>query len=1576
MTSKSDRNSFEIEFLRTVGSPNLDTDLSAGRLTETGTAILDALTAGGGRDAEGADDAGLEGLATLHVEDDEDREILSALAADGLTRSVTLNGDLLLAAGDERLLAIRRMPIPSTQLSEGMPAWTSGLAAERLIGPVRDAVGRDLWIHIFRRVRQIRFVRAAGEAPFLSVPHVQFPSALAPAPETDHDLGAGSLWLAASLFDNVPTDTYSGVRIASGTLRFSVPIPITGDEVVVPAGVNCAIEATLDPPGFDTAGVAAAAPGGDARDATFVPPDGLRVEISAAGAKIVASGPAKMGVFGEDIALTPAIHGARYLNAYNRLLVPMEIAEATFDATGAAGADLELTGSAPILGGGLALAAARISPAQLGEASGVGALMLELGPGLFARAGSETTTNPLDETVLMLDQLRLALTAPTARHDGRRIGVEIGDVDPPSRAEIGRAQSGTLRYFALAEGQEAVQFTAEVAIRPDLPRDVAGDRIPMTLPNAAVILARTGADRILALYGRTRPSDRRRCFQLKNALLRSNDPSNALLFGAFDGKRLTEGALWASYRLNGMVPTLPDPYAANVGLRTKRQSQGASRLVSRFRVAAGSRDLDFFLPGQAPFTTPRQENSNPLSTPGLSAAPRVAMSSDFALSTGTAGTAAAAAAEPNWPEAIGDALDFEQVPKVILLDVSSGAGQLGVALRPNRRDQRDPIGVASVAPTSIGPAQPFAISDLALEADARFMVLLTLPAVQWEPVVAVPPEIVEAPPFPERVVFLNSGVPTVIDVPAEGRVAIAPLPAYETILDTLQGDAHPVAAARFTLPFGMIAAARLSPPTDVARGARVSETRPVGDDLKGAPQLTLRAEDRTLGRGKTPALPGHAVQLPVAVPANGLGSARSVLGDSVSFIFNDDLGAASPNALVPVTRIDLSGYGESVFSKWINPKNAMTQVDKVELDVPVGRAGREVVQVRSILLPYGVPVVRTITLQRKADAIVGRSDSGWVAAGIGDYGFSGSGTVTHPGVVTRIVNVEEIRETGQRITADGQEFVAVYFQGDLILDGAADPVPVKRHLGYVRLTADPPAFGVATYQDLIAQAGPMCGPVDGLIAIGGGSHKMRIKRVGVAVSGTEFAMSAWGSLVFPGGGEWSVLESADGVGAPAPVPEDEGLPLIRQGAAGVATTLPYRFADPQDLLSVSPQKDYGILHSMGMQRVYYRRPRIDASEPDRIVSTEQPVIADPYLLSRATSVFPAQSDCIPFPTPTFALEAQPDGSYVLDGPGTFPAGLGRRTVSAMGSVSTVLDYGGSDVTYEVNTADPTPWRFELTNATQISAHSSMGDMVTTVAQIRSDGEPDSRFEDPQVMVGGAVQIVQDMLTILESLGIGGEPEVRMENKPKFIFGLRIPFVDGQGKDLQVPPKPDPNPFIIFADSGFTVQVITKDGKTKSKVTLGGSPMFAIKSVPGLYAVAVIKFSLIISEKDGTTFVVTIGFGVAYTTKLGPLKLKGLVAFTFIGIVGETVMGWGGGILVKAEAAIKPIVSVGIRFEAMGARLVAQGGTANETVFFVSKVSIAIDISLFLVLNFSVQWETKMVEITRGPLPKEDAPDVL
>jgi hypothetical protein len=287
-----------------------------------------------------------------------------------------------------------------------------------------------------------------------------------------------------------------------------------------------------------------------------------------------------------------------------------------------------------------------------------------------------------------------------------------------------------------------------------------------------------------------------------------------------------------------------------------------------------------------------------------------------------------------------------------------------------------------------------------------------------------------------------------------------------------------------------------------------------------------------------------------------------------------------------------------------------------------------------------------------------------------------------------------------------------------------------------------------------------------------------------------------------------------------------------------------------------------------------------------------------------------------------------------------------------------------------------PWRFALEDALKIMAHTSMGDLMAMAADIDAEAGRATRFADPGLRLGGPFDIVQDLLTIMEDLGIPAKPDVRMTNGWSLKVGLKVPFVDAMGEDFKVIPG-EPFPTIIFADTGVKVELAVAPDADEAELEVAGSPMFGIKSVPGLYVVAIIKFKLKLSTKSGTTYGVLIGVGVAYKfPKLGPIEFKAMFALTFFAVFGDTVLGYGVGFLLKASAEIQPIVSVDISLEGKLARLVAQKGLPDETVFQIAKLAFAVEISVFLIFSISVEYETKKVEVIRGPLLESDAPDVL
>ena len=171
------------------------------------------------------------------------------------------------------------------------------------------------------------------------------------------------------------------------------------------------------------------------------------------------------------------------------------------------------------------------------------------------------------------------------------------------------------------------------------------------------------------------------------------------------------------------------------------------------------------------------------------------------------------------------------------------------------------------------------------------------------------------------------------------------------------------------------------------------------------------------------------------------------------------------------------------------------------------------------------------------------------------------------------------------------------------------------------------------------------------------------------------------------------------------------------------------------------------------------------------------------------------------------------------------------------------------------------------------------------------------------------------------------------------------------------------------------QVVAFAG-AEASLELGGTPMFAIKTIPGLYVVAIIKFTIELSTETGTVYGVLLGVGIAYSFEAGPFELKGLIAITFFAVFGDSVLGYGVGFIVKLAAELPPIVSIELSLEGKLARVEAARGTPDETVFQVGKLTFAIEVSIFLVFSISLEVETKKVEVLRGPLPETAAPDVL
>lgn len=1428
-------------------------------------------------------------------------------------------------------------------------ASSSGAAPQtvRALLPEALAPGLARPLHV---VRQVRLVRSAGSPPFLTLPvdvaiglTETIPVRPMPVPST-YDIPAGSIWFSSALVAAAaPSGSYTGLLVSGGTVRFSQPIVISAVEVVVPAAVTVELDLTL----AEAPPTSAAGPGADARAAQAVVPASVRLTVEASGASLETTQTARLSAYGFATELAPVPGSVRYVPELRLLAVPFEARSGPFGVTQAESTVFQPSGTAPIVDAAWGLPVEVIDPAQLGQAEGAGALLLWLDPGLQATWLGQADAVEMGPSVLSVDSAQLSLGAAQAQ------GEHVQQNPQPATGghdRIGLAWdlSFPLSFFSEAAGSEALLTTANLSAVLSKPIDLGGEQLPIRSASALVAFIATDAGRFVLMEGTLEPPSGAKvvAFALQNAVLRAGYPTAFLLYGSYDGVTIDVGKFVLTYVLFGIIPTLPDPYAASYSSLRSFLDQAGQRLLSIYSWQGGASTFDFLL------------TQSPQIAAGTAPVGLLAASEPSALfSRGS---------ENQWPiaiKALGEALAFEREHGLILLDVSTNVGQFGVALQTLAEGQGN-----------------LGIHAMSLQVGGSRLVLVTLPAVQWEAVETLAdPD----PTFPPRLGFANSGVPTLVGVPTVNLVPTYPAAALKQIVENFAAQTPAPAPARFTLPFGLVAWAELRPSEPGApRGATVSFNRPTQGTLQGAHQLRIDAVDPSLAPGESPSLPGYTVQLPVGQPGF-----RSVLGNSVTTTFNTYLGAGGARPLIPVVRLDLSGYGESLFSDWRNPYNQPQDtvgVVQARFDVLIGRTAYEVIQIRSILLPYGVRVVRTVTIQRLNNAVVTRRDSGWQAVSDGIYDLPSVPAIeTHPGVVRRITNVSHIRESGQVVTVGGIDLAAVYFDGDLELDGAPQLVAVKDHFGFVQITAGT-LIDPATYADLINTAGALGGPVDTSINVAGGPQVMRVQRTDVGITsgmaGPEFVMTAWGSLSFPGGGQWSVLHVDFPDAAPKAVPKDRGLPLIRNGPAPAPPPLtsPYRFADPADLATPdNPASDYGIVHATGTQRAFFPRPKIEATDTGRITSTQIPSVADPYSLATALDLFPELNRTIPFPSANWALRVDATGQYRLEMPSTtFPAGVGRRTMRQAGSVTSDLDYTAAQVTYELDTAQPVPWRFRLDHAAKVMNSSSLGDVIRLDSNVVAAAGTPTIFDQPQLQMGGALSVVQDLLTILADLGITGVMNAEMTNALSLKVGLNIPFVDATGKWFQIPPIV-PEPDIKFEETQATVEITVAPDADEAGFELGGKPMFAIKAIPGLYAVAIIQFSIKLSTTEGTTYSLLLGVGFAYDLDAGPFGFKGLIALTFFGFIGDTTIGFGIGFLLQLELEIVPIIRIEISLEGKLALVWGCKGTPDETEFSAAKLTFGVEVSICLVFSISFEVETTASSVIRGPgAPACALPDVL
>lgn len=1155
------------------------------------------------------------------------------------------------AAEPEFRVFARETPVRSTQLPTSVPSWAGGAAVERTIGPFTNLDGRQFWFDFFRIEKLVALYVQGRPDPALlfkvniGLRFIDINLPLAADPALTYQLTGGSVWINSQLFaTGAPAANYTGLTIQGGTVTLSAAPQVINGKLTVSPNTVVTVRLQLRQPAVTDADPSSRY-GIDARNASIQLPQRLSFHFSAAGSALEEVTAARWEVYGHDASFRWNEHqAASYDNLLHRVLIPYTCSTRDFTARDCQSPFHSVQGKAPIAQSAWALPVATLDVLNPTPAAGIGAMLVKCSKGLTTSwKGLQGGELNLIQPYILAEPGRIGITDLTAGNLFCTQEFKLWkDKQNPfgTSVEMVFPQTTPFFYNTFANGNEALLVLGHADVRIDRPVTVAGEALAIHSKNSLLLLAASKTLQLIYLYDDNILADsldltkkppvlpKSIGLAMHNALFKVTPVNGCLLFGllADDFIKVKQGVIFLTFGLQAYLPTLPDPYAANLGtLRAQFRGQRALATGAVAGAASSAESVWLWLVCQVKWQPAAEEtdqvevsfhfaplqnqfqllqataaNSSTTNQPlfgstELQASASGATATDVNSGTPEFTTFAVSNRLPDYGGIWDEHTGRLQLDMFALLDVSTNADLLGVSFNLFGDRRMAMVTTFAVAqanqPTTTFPLQVQGLDVVSQGTNVR---AFTVPQISWEPVVNLTGHTVAGDPQAGFNYYPNDGGPTRIINNSDQQVALAPIPLTNFLVNTFQQDDQFAALALFTLPFGIKALALLQKQYEYQGNPRpgtgvLFNSKKFPDEIRGARQLQVDAGE-ALVEGESDMFMGSTIQLNNVLEFDGSSQGNSTLGGSVTKIFNNEF-LLDPFELirqrgVPLTRMDLSGYGASIFSNWLNPKATIAATSQSKFDVFVGRCAHEIIQVKSILYPWAIKVVRTITLFRTASGYVYRYDSGWRAESDGRFDFTYFVNVDdpanpgklkpeerqapyeiHPGVIKGLFNVKEIKETeeiapftGQMAIANGEFYVdidgkeqkntsgadmlfnfelqPVFFNADAEVEGVVSGfatktingqekklVASKRILGFVQLAPRGMPLTKTTLKNLIIrQQGSIGGPLDCVVNIHNSGQQMRL---GVFDVSNSFAANG-ADPIFVAAGRGSVILPKDG----------------------------------------------------------------------------------------------------------------------------------------------------------------------------------------------------------------------------------------------------------------------------------------------------------------------------------------------------------------------------------------------------------------------------------------------------------------
>jgi hypothetical protein len=1246
----------------------------------------------------------------------------------------------------------------------GLPiAAAPAMRAARVSGPFRGATGL-FWLHFYLPAQSWSIFKAGETQPRLVVTKGSLPAA-STSKRLQMKLDGGTVWILASTLDpSFPSDAYLGFTVKSGTLAFSRTPKIDADRITFKANTDVLLDAV---PATATSSGGCEAEAGGPSEVKIAWPHGGGVHITL--------GRGSGGIGGTTYALDPYIGPPRLEAALGAVVFPYTIAPARLDAAMLSTDAVTFSGTTD-LAGGWALSIVRPPPATpLSEALGPGFYLFRCGAALFARRARAAAETRLTDVVIAVQQGQLVILSTHASNkpevdETLRLWATRDEADAPRiPLTLHFGADGIFVYICNAGTGESLYRTCTADVLLDRPVTITGVPLEMKRAARAFVLIDGAATapriRIGALSSAVVTREPRVLLALTNALVDTTQPMIAFVDGTLrDDTSVDKGTLTLALGAYEWEATLPDPYVTNHSLPRELQGFGdrsPSLVLAGVQWPSPTKPQVSFagaLPAPLGGTEPRTENP---------ARPMQQSPEQIRVPAQT-GQGALPPLKGQHPVFEPRNHEARRAPALEAIASRGGTRLLDVSTK------KDLLGV------DVGK-EGFTIRDLDVCTTARNLRVIALPQVQWEPVRTLDrDQDINIGHFPTPLASVTDGGPTMLAVASAKLVPAIPDLAVDAVLSEFRGG-KPTALFT-TLPFGLEALLELRSAPSGGRDAddmQRNEPEFAHPDMRGGAQLAFIAESGPSGRADSSFFDGATVQLPNGVSlATGAPVNISVLGspldptDSVQEMFNNEFAPSGSNPRVPVTRLDVSGYGGSCFSEWLNRNAAFANAARVQFQVVVGRTALEVVKIATVLYPWGILLTRTVTIERKGGGGVIRRDSGWQAASDGLFQYPGTSYHVQPGLLRGLFAIRNIRPTGLqpiRFTGSaGEDVVLVpkFFDCRARIDGlegAAD-LPANGILGFLQVEPGGVALTEGELRTLLTQQGAAGGPVDGIINVGGSGFRVRATRIEVgagerAGGGFELVGSVRCAPVFKQDGSWAAVRAP---GPSNPQPDAEvvnandvhGLPVVREGeltgvdpdgTMHVAAPSDYRFCDPADLhRPIDPQFEYGFLQTSPAHAFFFPRPHVDAGVRE-LRTRSVPRLADTLARSTSKGVFPPAANAITLPSNALMVDGATGGFRLRDAV-NLPAPRPPLTIAQLGSDQMQIDYSGSTLAFAF---DQQSWSLDFRGIEMWTDCLGIQRVAGMRTHLVAGTSARPVMTDVQVLL---LQLIEDALTFLGGLG--------------------------------------------------------------------------------------------------------------------------------------------------------------------------------------------------------------------------------